>query len=92
MANNPSWSFVTPVGRIVQGDPHTMQDKDQKTGQPLVTKSGPNKGQPTSRNFVALAIPKMVQDTRQGSPTFGQMVSNWEYDKWYADYSAFARQ
>ena len=52
-----STQFVTPVGRLVQGDLLTPQTKDTK-GQPLVVKTGPNKGQPTQRFFAAIAIPK----------------------------------
>lgn len=45
--------FLTPVGRLVQGDPFEAQTKN-KAGQPLVTKSG----QPTQRYFIAVAFPK----------------------------------
>ena len=52
-----SIQFVTPVGRIVAGDPWKAQDKDA-AGQPLVIKSGPNAGQPRIQYFLALAINK----------------------------------
>lgn len=45
--------FLTPVGRLVQGDPFEAQTKN-KAGQPLVTKSG----QPTQRYFIAVAFRK----------------------------------
>lgn len=48
--------FLTPVGRLVQGDPFEAQTKN-KAGQPLVTKSG----QPTQRYFIAVAFPKTDQ-------------------------------
>lgn len=49
--------FLTPVGRLVQGDPFEAQTKDQQ-GNQLVVKSGPNAGQPTQRFFVAVAFRK----------------------------------
>lgn len=51
--------FLTPVGRLVQGDPFEAQTKN-KAGQPLVTKSG----QPTQRYFIAVAY-------RKDDPLFG---------------------
>lgn len=50
-------TFLTPVGRLVQGDCFTPQDKDNE-GRPLITKNGPNAGQPTKRWFIGVAIPK----------------------------------
>lgn len=49
--------FLTPVGRIVQGDAFKPQTTDQQ-GNPLTVKSGPNMGQPTQRYFIAVAFPK----------------------------------
>lgn len=45
--------FLTPVGRLVQGDPFEPQTTDQQ-GKPLVTLSG----QPTQRYFIAVAFKK----------------------------------
>lgn len=45
--------FLTPVGRLVQGDPFEAQTKNMQ-GQPLVTMSG----QPTQRFFIAVAFRK----------------------------------
>jgi hypothetical protein len=45
--------FLTPVGRLVQGDPMEAQTKNM-AGQPLVTKSG----QPTQRFFCGVAFRK----------------------------------
>lgn len=49
--------ITTPVGRLVQGHPMEMQDKDQQ-GNLRVVKSGPNMGQPSPQVFIALAISK----------------------------------
>lgn len=51
--------FLTPVGRLVQGDPFEAQTKNMQ-GQPLVTMSG----QPTQRYFIAVAF-------RKDDPNFG---------------------
>lgn len=45
--------FLTPVGRLVQGDPFEPQTKNMQ-GQPLMTQSG----QPTQRYFIAVAFRK----------------------------------
>jgi hypothetical protein len=55
MAAANSIDFLTPVMRLVQGDPLTAQTKDLKTGLPLTIKTGPNAGQPTQKFFCALA-------------------------------------
>lgn len=45
--------FLTPVGRLVQGDPFEAQTKNMQ-GQPLLTMSG----QPTQKYFIAVAFRK----------------------------------
>lgn len=50
-------NFTTPVGRLVQGNLYTPNDKDAE-GRPLLIKNGPNTGQPRVEYYVALAIPK----------------------------------
>ncbi len=59
--------FLTPVGRLLQGDAIEPQTKDQQ-GNPLTIKSGPNMGQLTQRFFVAIGWAKT-------NPEFGPM---WE--------------
>ena len=49
--------ILTPVGRMVQGDFFKPNTTDQQ-GNPLVIKSGPNKGQPRTDYFAAIAFPK----------------------------------
>ena len=49
--------FLTPVGRLVQGDPFKGNTTDAK-GNPMTTKTGPNKGQPRTEYYVAIAIAK----------------------------------
>lgn len=74
--------FLSPVGRLVQGHPMEGQTKDSK-GVPYTIKTGQNAGQPTTKYFVALAIPKnspewpefyakLDQAARSGYPQFFQ--------------------
>ena len=49
--------FLTPVGRLVQGDCFEPQTKDQN-GVPLTIKTGANAGQPTQKYFIAVAFKK----------------------------------
>lgn len=57
--------FLTPIGRLVQGDPFEAQTKNMQ-GQPLMTMSG----QPTQRFFIAVAFAK----TDQAFPAFYQKL------------------
>lgn len=52
-------NFTTPVGRLVQGNLYTPNDKDAE-GRPLLVKNGPNAGQPRVEYYVALALPKIA--------------------------------
>lgn len=49
--------ITSPVGRLVQGDLDTPQDKDA-SGAPRVIKTGPNAGQPNPQYFIAVAFAK----------------------------------
>lgn len=49
--------FTTPVGRLLQGDPFTAQDKDM-TGAPRVIKRGPNAGQPNPQYYIGVGFRK----------------------------------
>ncbi len=49
--------FLSPVGRIVTGDPYRGRDKDTE-GNPLVIKHGANAGQPRVEFSIGLAVPK----------------------------------
>lgn len=55
--SNQKQQFLTPVGRLVQGNPLEKQTKDQQ-GNALIIKSGPQAGQPTQRYFAAVAFSK----------------------------------
>jgi hypothetical protein len=50
-------NITSPVGRIVSGSLYKPNNKDFD-GNPLVTKTGPNAGQPRVEYFFGLAIPK----------------------------------
>lgn len=64
--------FLTPIGRLVQGDAMTPQTKDQQ-GAPLTIKTGPNAGQPTQRYFIAVAF-------RKGDPAAEQFIATLRND------------
>lgn len=57
MSTKKSIEILTPVGRLVQGSAFEAQTTDA-LGNPLVVKSGANKGQPRQSYFVALAVSK----------------------------------
>lgn len=57
MSNQTRTDFVTPVGRIVQGNLYSGNTTDDE-GQPLLFKTGKNAGQPRTEYFFALAIRK----------------------------------
>lgn len=77
-------AFLTPVGRLVQGDPFEAQTKNMQ-GQPLMTMSG----QPTQRYFIAVAFRKddqafgqfwqlLEQVGRASFPQLGQIPPPWD--------------
>lgn len=59
MANAQRFPIVSPIGRIVEGDPWTAQEKDA-SGQLRVIKTGPNAGKPNPQFYIGLAVPKLV--------------------------------
>ena len=46
-------NFLTPVGRLVQGDPFTANTKDQM-GNPLVHRTGVQAGQPRVNYYIGI--------------------------------------
>lgn len=66
--------LLTPVGRLVGGSPYKPVTTDQ-AGNPLTVKTGPNKGQPTQKFNLGIAIPKVPgQDWKQTE--WGQVIYN----------------
>lgn len=80
MANAPRFPIVSPIGRIVEGDPWTAQEKDAN-GQLRVIKTGPNAGKPNPQFYIGLAVPKLVN----GQP-------NPDFQAFYAFVDQVARQ
>lgn len=83
--------FVTPVGRIVAGNPFTAQTKDLD-GRPLIIKNGPNAGDPKTVYYVGLAIAKnnpewttfyqlLVQAAKEGHPNLFDAADNCVHPK-----------
>lgn len=64
--------FVTPVGRLLQGDPFKAQTTDAM-GQPMVFKTGQNKGQPKVSYFVSVGIPK-GSESHWNQTSWGQTI------------------
>lgn len=77
--SNDSITILFPVGRLVQGSLYEMQDKDMD-GNPLVVKSGPNKGQPTKRGYFAVAYKK--GEAHWASTPWGQAIWNYGHGAW----------
>lgn len=71
MANTLKADFLSPVGRLVQGNPFEKQTKDMQ-GNPLTVKTGPSAGQPTQRYFCAVAFSK----TDPAWPAFFALLAN----------------
>jgi len=65
--------FTTPTGRMIGGSLYEPETTDYD-GNPLVVKDGPNKGQPTQRYNVGIAIPKTPGATHWASETWGRPV------------------
>jgi len=64
--------LTTPVGRLVAGSVYNANTTDWQ-GAPLVTKTGPNAGQPRSEYFFAVAIPKGTEQHWSQTP-WGQII------------------
>jgi hypothetical protein len=73
-------NITSPVGRIVSGSLYKPNNKDFD-GNPLVTKTGPNAGQPRVVYYFGLAIPKGAE--RHWSET------EWGAKIWQVGHTAF---
>jgi len=67
-------NILTPVGRLVAGSVYNANTTDWQ-GAALVTKTGPNAGQPRSEYFFALAIAK-GQEQHWSQTEWGQVIYN----------------
>lgn len=64
--------ILTPVARLVAGSLYRPGTKDAE-GNPLITKTGPNKGQPRVDYFFATAVPKKGE-THWASTPWGAII------------------
>lgn len=71
-------NLVTPVGRLVEGDPWVLNEKDAQ-GQLRVVKTGPNAGKPNAQFYVGIAVAKYVQNAQ------GQWIENPDWAAFYGD-------
>jgi len=85
MASEQRYPLVSPIGRIVEGDPWTPREKDGD-GNIRVYKTGPNAGKPNPQYYIGLAIPKWVPH-----PQTGQMVDNPDFAAFYGQIDHIAR-
>lgn len=67
--------FTTDIGRIIQGDLWKGQTKD-KSGNPLVYKTGADAGKPRTNYFFALAIPKKPGEVHWNQTPWGAIIWN----------------
>jgi hypothetical protein len=72
MANKPH-QFTTPVGRLVAGSIAEPRTTDYE-GQPLVVKTGANKGQPRQDYSFGIAIPKTPGCVHWAQEPWGQPI------------------
>ena len=72
---NAEISFTTPTGRMVGGSLYRPKTTNSK-GEPLVVKTGPNKGQPTQRFDIAIALPKTPGLTHWSQEAWGTPIWN----------------
>ena len=61
--------FTTPVGKLVQGDCFKGSTTNQD-GTPRTIKTGPNKGNPTTSYFFAVAYPKLLANGAPNEPFY----------------------
>ena len=67
-----SVQLLTPVGRLVRGSLYKAQTTDAE-GNPLIVKTGANKGQPRVDYYFALAVPK-GSETHWNQTAWGRLI------------------
>lgn len=65
--------FLLPVGRIVQGSLYNGNTTNDK-GEPLLVKTGANKGQPRTEFYFAVAVPKTPGHTHWAQTEWGAKI------------------
>lgn len=89
MSNKKSIDILFPPGRFVQGslyDPNT----ENADGEPLVYKSGQNKGQPRVDYFIGVAIPKIPGHTHWSQTEWGAQIWAAGFEWWPGGQSSMA--
>jgi hypothetical protein len=62
------YPIISPIGRIVEGDPWVASEKNAD-GTPRIVKTGRNTGKPSPQFYIGLAVPKLIQG--HPNPDFG---------------------
>lgn len=75
--------FTTTPGRLVQGSLYRGKTQD-RNGQPLVYKSGDQKGQPRTEYYFAVAIPKNPGEQHWNQTEWGAVIYNQGQAAWPA--------
>lgn len=73
MTNFVATKFNTPIGRMVFGDVYDPETEDFD-GNPLVIKNGVDKGKPTVRYNIGLAVPKAPGETHWANSPLGAII------------------
>lgn len=73
MSNGNKVTITSPVGRFVQGNLYTANDKDA-TGALRTIKNGPNAGKPNPQYYYAIAIPKNPGEAAWWDTTWGKQI------------------
>lgn len=79
--STPDTKILLPPGRMVMGSLYKAQDKDQN-GAPLTVKSGPNKGQPMTYFYFAVAIAKNPGETHWANTVWGAQIWAIGHNSW----------
>jgi hypothetical protein len=73
MSNFTPTKFNSPIGRMVFGDVYDP-DTEDFDGNPLVIKTGTDKGKPTVRYNIGLAIAKQPGETHWANSPLGAVI------------------
>lgn len=77
MAEKKYYNFTTPIGRLVSGAPSLFRTTNQ-AGEPLVYKTGVNKGEPKREYSIGIAFKKTQSDV----PAFIRELTGYAAQEW----------
>ena len=77
MVEKKYYNYTSPIGRLVSGSPSTFRTTTQ-AGEPLIYKSGINKGQPKKEYYIGVAYEKTQADV----PMFINELKGYASKEW----------